>query len=51
MINLLFTYIWLFYIGLTESIVMQFAAILIFYVASRIAYAPTDNWYYPKQED
>ncbi len=43
-------YIWLFYIVLTESLFMQFFAIFIFYVASKIAPTSTNNWYYPEQE-
>lgn len=50
MLRIIFMYIWLLYIGLTESLLMQFAAIFIFYVASRIAHKPTNNWYYPEQE-
>jgi hypothetical protein len=50
MLKTIFMYIWLLYIGLTESLFMQFFALLIFYVASRIAYSPTKNWYYPEQD-
>ena len=50
MIDILFTYIWLLYIGLTESLFMQFAALFIFYIASRIVYSPSKSWYYPEQD-
>ena len=50
MLNLIFMYAWLIYIALTESLIMQFLAILIFYIASKIARTPTNNWYYPEEE-
>ena len=39
------------YIALTESLFIQITAILIFYVASKFVYAPTKNWYYPKEDN
>ena len=51
MLRIIFMYIWLLYIALTESLFMQLSAIFIFYVASKIAYAPTKNWYYPEKEN
>lgn len=51
MLHLIFMYIWLIYIVLTESLPMQLLAIFIFYVASRIAHKPTNNWYYPEEEN
>jgi hypothetical protein len=51
MLNLMFTYIWLIYIGLTESLFIQLLAIFIFYIASKIVYAPTKNWYYTEEEN
>ena len=50
MLKTIFMYIWLLYIVLTQSLFMQFLAIFIFYVASKIAHKPTNNWYYPKEE-
>ena len=50
MIKTIFMYVWLLYIALTESLFVQFFAILIFYVASKIARIPTSNWYYPEEE-
>ena len=44
-------YAWLMYIALTQSLFMQSVAIFIFYIASKFVYAPTKNWYYPKEEN
>ena len=50
MLKTIFMYLWLMYIALTQSLFMQLVAILIFYIASKIAYSPRKNWYYPEQE-
>lgn len=50
MLQTIFMYVWLMYIVLTQSLPMQFLAIFIFYVASKIAHKPTNNWYYPQEE-
>lgn len=50
MIKTIFMYVWLLYIALTESLFVQFFAIFIFYIASKIARTPTKNWYYPEQD-
>jgi len=51
MLKIIFMYIWLFYITLTESLFMQFFAIFIFYIASRYMYSSKDNWYYSDQKE
>ena len=33
-----------------QSLFVQFFAIFIFYIASKIARTPTKNWYYPEQD-
>ena len=50
MTKTIFMYVWLLYIVLTESLFMQISTVLIFYAASRIAYSPTKNWYYPEED-
>lgn len=45
MLHIIFMYIHLMYIALTESLFLQITTILIFHFASKFAYASTKNWY------
>lgn len=50
-IKILYSYLHLFYIALTQSLFVGISAILIFYVASRYIYSSTDNWYYSDEKE
>lgn len=50
MLHIIFMYIQLFYIALTESLFIQILGILVFYAASKYIYAPRENWYYPEDD-
>jgi hypothetical protein len=50
-IKILFSYLHLLYIALTQSTFVAIFAILIFYVASRYMYSSTNNWYYSDQKE
>jgi hypothetical protein len=50
-IKILYSYLHLLYIALTQSIFVAIFAILIFYVASKYIYSSTNNWYYSDEKE
>ena len=50
-IKILYSYLHLLDIALTQSLFVGIFAILIFYVASRYMYSSTDNWYYSDEKE
>lgn len=51
MLQIILDYLLMFYYAINESLFLKIFAILIFYMASRIIYQPTKNWYYPKEDN
>ena len=51
MIHIIFMYVHLMYIALTESLFLQILTLIIFKAASWIYYNPRENWYYSGDKD